>query len=145
MKTKFLLKAFSFLFLLVLCSEVSYSQENKIIAEIHNILLDNTSKDKVIQIRFLNCSKSDFETLYKKALQNTNLPAFRQAYSSESSIGSIHFSKSSEITTGDVKLLLNQLNVSNAIFDEKKILVSDLTKHQFSNREKSIQNERTEK
>lgn len=99
----------------------------------------------MIQIRFQNCSKGDFEILYTKALKSNNLQAFRQAYSSENSTGSIHFSKSTEITTSDVKELLNELNISNTLFEEKKVLVSELTKYQFSNREKSIKNDRTEK
>lgn len=145
MKTNFILKAFSVIFLMLFCNKISYSQENKVIAEIHSLLLDNVSKDKIIQIRFQNCSKSDFETLYTKALKNSNLQAFRQAYSSENSTGSIHFSKSTEITTSDLKTLLNELNISNTLFEEKKVPVSELTKHQFSNREKSIKNDRTEK
>lgn len=145
MKSTLLLRAFSFLILLTLCNKISFSQDSKIIAEIHNLLVDNSAKDKIIQIRFLNCSKSEFEVLYKKALQSNSMQAFRQAYSSENLTGSIHFSKSTEITTGDVKVLLNELNVHNAFFDEKKVLASDLTKYQFSKREKLNQNERTEK
>ena len=145
MKTTFFTKAFSFILLLMIFTKLSIAQDNKIIAEVHNLMLDNTSKDKVIQIRFLNCSKNEFENLYKKALQSTNLFVIKQAYSSENLIGSVYFSKSSDITTNDVKILLNELQITNAMFNEKKLLVSELTNYQFTKKEKATNQEQTEK
>ena len=145
MKTTFFTKAFSFILLLMSFTKLSIAQDNKIIAEVHNLMLDNTSKDKVIQIRFLNCSKNEFENLYKKALQSTNLFVIKQAYSSENLIGSVYFSKSSDITTNDVKILLNELQITNAMFNEKKLLVSELTNYQFTKKEKATNQEQTEK
>ena len=60
MKSTLLLRAFSFLILLTLCNKISFSQDSKIIAEIHNLLVDNSAKDNIIQIRFLNVQEHHF-------------------------------------------------------------------------------------
>lgn len=136
MKTTIFFKSICLIFLFAIFSISSIAQENKIIAEIHNLLIDNSSNDKVIQIRFHNCSKIEFETLYKKGLLHSNLVAFRQAYGSEDLIGSIHFLKPTEITTNDVMLLLIQLNIENVLFNEKKMKTSELSKFHFLSNEK---------
>ncbi len=138
MKISIFFKTIFLIFLFIGINKSCLAQENKIIAEIHHILIDNLSKDKIIQIRFHNCSKADFEILYKKGLLNSNLVAFRQAYSSEDLIGSIHFLKPTEITTNDVMSLLIRLNVVNILFNEKKITTSELSKYQFSSEESIV-------
>lgn len=145
MKHTHKLIAFSLLLFFLFFGKHSFSQENKVIAEVHNLLVDNTSKDKIIQIRFLNCSKSEFEDLYKKSLQSSNLVFFRKAYSSEDQIASIHYTKSSDITTSDVRVLLQLLGIKNLKFNGKNILTGELPNYHFVSKDKSNNSDRIEK
>ncbi len=145
MKNLFALKNILFFTLFFTSSHVLFSQENKIVAELHNLLLDNSNKEKVIQIRFFNISNEAYEALYKLATQSPVLVPFRKTYSSDERIASLHFTKSTDITTTDVKSLLNHLNISNAILNEKKVRVSELENYHFSPIEKLNNSERIEK
>lgn len=136
---------FRLLIILALFSKVSYSQDNNVMAETHNLLLDNSSKDKTIQIRFHNCTKESYENIYKKALLNSNLSVFNKAYNTENKIASLYFTKNSAINTNDLKTLLLQLGITNIIFNEKKTEVADLNKYHFTEKEKSNNQERIEK
>ena len=145
MKTSITFKTFVCFLLLLFVSNISYSQENKLTAEVHNLFLDNQSETKIIQIRFLNCSKEEFEQLNIKSSLSSSLTMFRKAYSSEYSIASFHYSKASDITTDDIKALLMQINVTNVVFNEKKVKVSELENYHFSPIEKANNSEKLEK
>lgn len=137
--------AFSLLLFFLFFGKHSFSQENKVIAEVHNLMVDNTSKDKIIQIRFLNCTKTEFENIYKKSLQSSSLVFFRKAYSSEELIASIHYTKSTDITTSDVRSLLQSLEIKSVKFNDKNILTVDLLNYHFISKDKSNNSDRIEK
>ena len=133
MKKQLIIKAIIIFAIFLQISTITYSQENKLTAVVNDLSFGGKQAEhKIIRIRFINCSKEDFELISAKSLSHTELVLKRKTYSPDELSASFIYSKSSEITTHDVQLLFKQMNISQVLFNEKKMSIDDLSKYKFS-------------
>lgn len=137
MKKQLTIKTLILFVALLQINNVIYSQEkekaNKLTAIVNDLAFGGKQAEhKIIHIRFINCSKVDFELISAKSISYPELELKRKAYSPDGLFASFIYSKSNEITTHDVQLLFKQLNISHVLFNEKKITTDELSKYHFS-------------
>lgn len=115
----------------------SNAQNKTILCELHNLNVDNKSENKIIHIRFLNCSKSDFFDILQKIKAIDSFKEFRNNYSEKFEVGEVYLTKKSTITTTNIKDILETTSVKNILFNGKIITVNDLSMYNFSEVERN--------
>lgn len=140
-----LLIRLSFLVFFLSFIKTSFAQDSKVVAELHNIYVNNKSIDKTIHIRFLDCSKEEFDKIYSIAKQNQLFSEFRNNYVSSHSIGEVYFSKKTNITTEEIENLLIDMGIKQVMFNNKMISVENVSNYQFSEVERINHTDNLEK
>lgn len=122
---------FSCLLILLMVNNLK-AQNNSVVCEIHNLNLNNAAEDKIIRIRFLNCTKQDFSAILSKLQGIEEFKEFRNNYSVDYSVGEVYLTKKSVITTSNIKQVALKVGVNSILFNGKLINAVDLDKYNFN-------------
>jgi hypothetical protein len=127
------MKPLQIFFLSFFLSSIQFVQaQSNIVAKLNNLNVNNDSKVKTIKINFSKCEPEDFDRIFTSLNSTKDFQYLQKKYSNAEKRGSLILSSSNKITTQIVEQFLTRLNIIKASFNNKNILVENLSDYEFT-------------